>query len=105
MYEDNDMRKDDSFTSGSYYDTGSSYTHYDSAEAMKQPKKPKKKGGFGRTVASAWYWRWCSAAYPGPRSQESATREASCWEKTLQRPRSLDNGFAYHCIHTEQRCI
>ena len=51
MYEDNDMRKDDSFTSGSYYDTGSSYTHYDSAEAMKQPKKPKKKGGFGRTVA------------------------------------------------------
>ena len=39
MYEDNDMRKDDSFATGSYYDTSSSYTHYDSAEAMKQPKK------------------------------------------------------------------
>ena len=51
MYEDNDMRKDDSFATGSYYDTSSSYTHYDSAEAMKQPKKPKKKGGFGKTVA------------------------------------------------------
>ena len=51
MYEDNDMRKDDSFATGSYYDTSSSYTHYDSAGAMNQPKKPKKKGGFGKTVA------------------------------------------------------
>ncbi len=42
-------------TGGNYYDTGSTYTHYDSSEAMNQ-KAPKKKrerkaGGFGRTVA------------------------------------------------------
>lgn len=34
---------------GSYYDTGSSYTHYDSSANMNQPKK--KNGGFGKTVA------------------------------------------------------
>ena len=37
-----------------YYDTGSTYTHYDSSEAMNQkaPKKRERKaGGFGRTVA------------------------------------------------------
>lgn len=33
-----------------YYDTGSSYTHYDSSSNMNQPKK-NKKGGFGKTVA------------------------------------------------------
>ena len=36
-----------------HYDTGSTYTHYDSSEAMNQEPAPKKrkKGGFGRTVA------------------------------------------------------
>lgn len=77
MYEDNDMRKDDSFATGSYYDTSSSYTHYDSAEAMKQPKKPKKKADSEKRSPSAWYWRWCSAAYPEPRSQAFVTRADS----------------------------
>lgn len=51
MYEDNDMRNNDNYTTGNYYDTGSSYTHYDSTGAMNQPRKPKKKGGFMKTVA------------------------------------------------------
>ena len=42
-------------TSGNYYDTGSTYTHYDSSEAMNQKapkqKRERKAGGFGRTVA------------------------------------------------------
>ncbi len=36
---------------GSYYDTGSSYTHYDSSSYMEQKEKKKKKGGFFKTVA------------------------------------------------------
>ena len=40
---------------GNYYDTGSTYTHYDSSEAMNQKapkqKRERKAGGFGRTVA------------------------------------------------------
>ena len=51
MYEDNDMRNNNNYTTGNYYDTGSSYTHYDSTGAMNQPRKPKKKGGFMKTVA------------------------------------------------------
>lgn len=39
-----------STNTGNYYDTGSSYTHYDSSSNMNQPQK-KKKGGFSRTVA------------------------------------------------------
>ncbi len=42
-------------TGGNYYDTGSTYTHYDSSEAMNQKapkqKRERKAGGFGRTVA------------------------------------------------------
>lgn len=40
-------------TSGSnYYDTGSSYTHYDSSDAMNRgSKKERKTGGFGKTIA------------------------------------------------------
>ena len=64
MYDD-EMRNNDTAENtteqtteengGNYYDTGSTYTHYDSSEAMNQ-KAPKKKrerkaGGFGRTVA------------------------------------------------------
>lgn len=37
-------------STGSYYNTGSDYTHYDSSSGMNQPPK-KKKGGFGKTVA------------------------------------------------------
>lgn len=46
------MYEDMNNNSGNYYDTGSSYTHYDSSSSMNenQPKK-KKKGGFGKTVA------------------------------------------------------
>ncbi len=44
MYEDMNHQS----STGSYYDTGS-YTHYDSSESMGKP--PKKKGGFGKTVA------------------------------------------------------
>ena len=64
MYDD-EMRNNDTAENtteqtteqkeSNYYDTGSTYTHYDSSEAMNQ-KAPKKKrerkaGGFGRTVA------------------------------------------------------
>ncbi|MCD8248357.1 MAG: trypsin-like peptidase domain-containing protein [Lachnospiraceae bacterium] len=38
-------------TGRNYYDTGSSYMHYNSSDVMNQPKKKKKKEGFGRTVA------------------------------------------------------
>ncbi len=48
MYDD--LNNNDT-TGRNYYDTGSSYTHYNSSDAMNQPKKKKKKGGFGRTVA------------------------------------------------------
>ncbi|MBS6398121.1 MAG: trypsin-like peptidase domain-containing protein [Clostridiales bacterium] len=44
----NDMNNDSG--TGSYYDTSSSYTHYNSSLDMNEPKK-KKKGGFGKTVA------------------------------------------------------
>ena len=37
--------------SENYYDTGSSYTHYDSSSCMNQPPKKKKKGGFAKTVS------------------------------------------------------
>lgn len=46
MYDDMNNRT----SSGGYYDTGSSYTHYDSSSMVDQPKK-KKKGKFGRIVA------------------------------------------------------
>lgn len=46
MYDDMNNNQN----TGSYYDTGSSYTHYDSSAGMNQPKKPKKKG-FGGTIA------------------------------------------------------
>lgn len=46
MYDDMNNNQN----TGSYYDTGSSYTHYDSSSSMNQPKEPKKKG-FGRTIA------------------------------------------------------
>lgn len=36
--------------SGSHYDTGGGYIHYDSSANLNQPKK-KKKGGFGKTLA------------------------------------------------------
>lgn len=36
---------------GSYYDTGSSYIHYDSSAERDQKKNRKKTGGFGKTVA------------------------------------------------------
>lgn len=38
---------------GNYYDTGSSYIHYDSSAERNQPenRKRKKTGGFGKTVA------------------------------------------------------
>ena len=102
MYEDNDMRKDDSFATGSYYDTSSSYTHYDSAEAMKQPKKPKKKGGFGKTVAKCLVL----ALVFGSVSRRSLRGRTADRRKRRIRDRAdLDNGFAYHCIHTEQRCV
>ncbi|MCD8361534.1 MAG: trypsin-like peptidase domain-containing protein [Lachnospiraceae bacterium] len=48
MYDD--LNNNDT-TGRNYNDTGSSYTHYNSSDAMNQPKKKKKKGGFGRTVA------------------------------------------------------
>lgn len=48
MYDEMNNTEHTSST-GSYYDTGSSYTHYNSSESMNQPKK--KKGGFGKTVA------------------------------------------------------
>lgn len=48
MYDD--MNNENN--TGSYYDTGSTYTHYDSSESMnRSPKKEKKKGGFGRSIA------------------------------------------------------
>ncbi|MBR5509081.1 MAG: trypsin-like peptidase domain-containing protein [Lachnospiraceae bacterium] len=46
MYDDRDNRT----SYGGYYDTGSSYVHYDSSGMMDQPKK-KKKGKFARIVA------------------------------------------------------
>ncbi|MDO4260568.1 MAG: trypsin-like peptidase domain-containing protein [Eubacteriales bacterium] len=51
MYDDMNKSSEENMT-GNYYDTGSSYIHYDSSEAMNEkPPKKKKKGGFGRTVA------------------------------------------------------
>lgn len=49
MYDE--MNNNHETATGNYYDTGSTYTHYDSTEAMNQPKKKKKKGGFGKTIA------------------------------------------------------
>lgn len=46
-----DEIKNNETSAGSYYDTGSTYTHYNSSEAMNQSPKKKKKGGFGKTVA------------------------------------------------------
>jgi serine protease Do len=49
-----DETRDDETYTGNYYDTGSTYTHYDSSEAMSYdtPKTPKKKkGGFTKTIA------------------------------------------------------
>jgi len=48
MYDE--MRNNETST-GNYYDTGSSYTHYNSSEAFSQPPRKKKKGGFGKTIA------------------------------------------------------
>lgn len=45
------MYEDMNNNTGSYYDTGSGYTHYDSSSSMNQEKPKKKKGGFGKTVA------------------------------------------------------
>lgn len=45
------MYEDMNNNTGSYYDTGSSYTHYDSSAGMNTNKPQKKKGGFGKTVA------------------------------------------------------
>lgn len=47
MYEDMNNHTE----TGNYYDTGSSYIHYDSSANLNQSKPKKKKGGFGRTVA------------------------------------------------------
>ena len=50
MYDDINNNEQENMN---HYDTGSTYTHYDSSEAMNQGPAPKKrkKGGFGRTVA------------------------------------------------------
>ena len=50
MYDDINNNEQENMN---HYDTGSTYTHYDSSEAMNQGSAPKKrkKGGFGRTVA------------------------------------------------------
>ena len=107
MYEDNDMRKDDSFATGSYYDTSSSYTHYDSAEAMKQPKKPKKKGGFGKNgrqvpgIGAGVRQRIRSRVHRRSLRGRTADRRKRC----IRDRADLDNGFAYYCIYTEQRCV
>lgn len=63
MYDDiNNNEQEDM----NHYDTGSTYTHYDSSEAMNQGSAPKKrkKGGFGRTVANVWFWHWYSEVFP-----------------------------------------
>lgn len=49
MYED--MNQERNYNTGNYYDTGSTYTHYDSSMNMNQPRRKKKKGGFVKTVA------------------------------------------------------
>lgn len=46
-----DEMKNNETSTGNYYDTGSSYTHYDSSETFSQSPKKKKKGGFGKTIA------------------------------------------------------
>lgn len=48
-----DEMKNNNTNTGNYYDTGSAYTHYNSAETFSQSpgNKKKKKGGFGRTIA------------------------------------------------------
>ena len=50
MYDDINNNEQENMN---HYDTGSTYTHYDSSEAMNQGSAPKKRkeGGFGRTVA------------------------------------------------------
>ncbi len=65
MYDDMNNRTG----SNSYYDTGSSYTHYDSSSMMDQPKK-KKKGKFAKIVAkcvvlAAVFGSVSSAAFMG----------------------------------------
>ena len=53
MYDDINNNEQENMN---HYDTGSTYTHYDSSEAMNQgsAQKKRKKGGFGRTVQPSW---------------------------------------------------
>ena len=56
MYDDINNNEQENMN---HYDTGSTYTHYDSSEAMNQGSAPKKrkKGGFGRTATLAGTFR------------------------------------------------
>lgn len=45
-----DEMKNNETSTGNYYDTGSSYTHYDSTGTFEEKPK-KKKGGFGKIIA------------------------------------------------------
>ena len=78
MYDDINNNEQENIN---HYDTGSTYTHYDSSEAMNQGSAPKKrkKGGFGRTVAKCLvlalvFGSVSSAAFMGVKSQVSLSK-------------------------------
>ena len=64
MYDDINNNEQENMN---HYDTGSTYTHYDSSEAMNQgsaPKKRKKKADLAELLQNVWFWHWYSEVFP-----------------------------------------
>ena len=63
MYDDINNNEQENMN---HYDTGSTYTHYDSSEAMNQgtSSKKRKKADLAELLQNVWFWHWYSEVFP-----------------------------------------
>ena len=64
MYDDINNNEQENMN---HYDTGSTYTHYDSSEAMNQGSasgRNGKKADLAELLQNVWFWHWYSEVFP-----------------------------------------